>query len=310
MKIVITETEETSVAPNTLIGASARGWLGSFSASVGFHALLLLLPIGWFVAKHIEPDHDVIVSVVDDELGSPQELERTDLQLELPSEPPLNLADQEVLAMYLAEANELSFDSITFDLPVSKTARNVQNSQRTRKPTRSEEKQEQITNKKSAIEKEVQKRLDKAGGKGGAIQISLLWNNGNDLDLYTKTPAGDIIAFAYKRSSCGGELDVDMNARKPETTKPVENIFWSAERAPMGTFIVGVNEYQNHRFRDPTPFLVSVKVDGKVHHFRGSTRWGLPLKCICMFKRTAEGVEFLKPPKKMPGTTSGKTIKK
>jgi hypothetical protein len=290
---------------------SLRRCVGSYAGSIVFHALLLLVPISWFISASQEPpETEILITTEDSELGAPVELDESQVELEIESDAQEATADQDIFAMFRDEENELQLGSLPFKMPEPKSRRTSTTPTPNRKPSQSEQKADQPASSKSAIEKEVQKRLDKAGGQGGAIQISLVWNNGNDLDLYTQTPIGDIIAFAYKRSRCGGELDVDMNARKTQSTKPVENIFWSAKKAPMGIFTVGVNEYQNHRFRDPTPYLVSVRVDGEVHHFRGTARVGLPLKCVCRFKRTAEGVEFLKPPKSIGSGKQTKPVRK
>lgn len=116
---------------------------------------------------------------------------------------------------------------------------------------------------------EITNRLDKAGAKTGDVQVSLMWHNGNDLDLYVRCPSGEVIAFAHKQSQCGGTLDVDMNAAPPLVMKPVENIFWPKGSAPHGQFQVQVHHFANFGFRDPTHFQVAVKIDGKTTILRG-----------------------------------------
>ncbi|MCS7047282.1 MAG: hypothetical protein NZO58_13065, partial [Gemmataceae bacterium] len=59
---------------------------------------------------------------------------------------------------------------------------------------------------------EFAQRLNQAGGKSGDVQLTLIWYNGNDLDLHCVEPSGEEIFFARRRSRSGGELDVDMNA--------------------------------------------------------------------------------------------------
>ena len=80
---------------------------------------------------------------------------------------------------------------------------------------------------------ELQARLEREGAKSSDVQISLMWNNYNDLDLHVVCPSGERIHGGNKKSACGGELDVDANVRA-ETRKPVENVFWEDGTAPAG----------------------------------------------------------------------------
>jgi hypothetical protein len=128
-------------------------------------------------------------------------------------------------------------------------------------------------------------RLKRAGAKTGDVQISLLWNNFNDIDLHVICPSGARIFFGTRRSACGGELDVDMNAGGPQSNKPVENIYWPHGQAPQGRYQVYVHHYANHGGRDPTYFSVRVKVDGKEKTFKESLTFGAPPKLIYTFER-------------------------
>lgn len=130
---------------------------------------------------------------------------------------------------------------------------------------------------------DLEDRLRKAGAKTGDVQISLAWNNGNDLDLHVETPGGEKIFFNQRVSSCGGELDVDMNATGAQSNTPVENIFWPEGGAPAGRFRVLVHHYANHGGRDPTGYQVTIKVRGESKKYNGSVKAGDPLQNVDEF---------------------------
>ena len=128
-------------------------------------------------------------------------------------------------------------------------------------------------------------RLDREGAKSGAVQISLLWNNLNDLDLHILCPSGEMISYQKPRSRCGGELDVDMNAGGRKSNVPVENVYWPEDGAAKGKFIVMVNHFANHGGGDPTKFTVAVTVDGQTKRFSGQVSSGQPKRTVHSFTR-------------------------
>lgn len=117
-------------------------------------------------------------------------------------------------------------------------------------------------------------RVDREGGKTGEVQMTLIWNNINDLDLHVVCPSGERIFYQHNRSRCNGELDVDMNAGGPDSNEPVENVYWPEGGAPSGEFQVFVHHFANHGARDPTKFEVAIKYDGRVRKFSGALRQG------------------------------------
>ena len=128
---------------------------------------------------------------------------------------------------------------------------------------------------------ELQKRLRREEAKTGDVQISLMWDNFNDLDLHCADPRGEMINHSNKLSSSGGVLDVDMNVRtrpprpqRPYSSQPVENIYWPTNGSPEGRYQIWVDHFERHSSVDETPYTVAIKQGGKVQEFRGTIRQG------------------------------------
>jgi hypothetical protein len=119
----------------------------------------------------------------------------------------------------------------------------------------------------------IEQRLDEASARGGDIQISLSWNNYNDLDLHCIEPTGAEIWFGNRISRPTlGELDVDQNAHPPYTASPVENIYWPLGKAPPGLYKISIVFYSPHNDLNPTiptTFTVRTVVRGwKTYFFK------------------------------------------
>jgi hypothetical protein len=111
-------------------------------------------------------------------------------------------------------------------------------------------------------------RLKEASAQSGDVQLSLFWNNYNDLDLHCIDPAGEHIWYRNRIStSTGGTLDVDQNARLPFHAAAVENIYWPVGGAPGGQYKVFVTYYAPHGGADPTQYTVRTVVQGKTNWF-------------------------------------------
>lgn len=130
---------------------------------------------------------------------------------------------------------------------------------------------------------EIAGRVAREGGASGDVQISLAWDNFNDLDLHVICPSGEEIFYQHTRSRCGGKLDVDMNAGGRQSREPVENIVWPQGEAPRGEYRVLVHYYGSHGDPDPTRFRVAVRVGGQVKVFEGQLNDGQPKKHIHTF---------------------------
>lgn len=125
--------------------------------------------------------------------------------------------------------------------------------------------------------REIQRRVEQAGGSQGEIEIALGWNNTNDLDLHVIDPNGFEIYFGKSRSPSGGWLDIDKNAGCGSVTAtPVEHVFWSQTDALQGQYRIYVNHYAACEGADPTAFDVVVTVGDQVTPIAGTIRRGDP----------------------------------
>ena len=133
-------------------------------------------------------------------------------------------------------------------------------------------------------DREMMDRLAREGGKSGVVQISLAWDDYNDLDMHVFCPSGERIYFNNRKSACNGELDVDMNVR-PKSKKPIENVVWTDE-APDGEYKIGVHFYRHHRKRrtkKTCQFRLRVVTYGQAKEYSGELTHGDPMSMITSF---------------------------
>lgn len=117
----------------------------------------------------------------------------------------------------------------------------------------------------------------------GDVQILLSWENYNDLDLMCTDPNGEMIWYENKRSTSGGQLEVDMNVNYPGSSMPVEHIFWPVGGAPQGTYNVYVKYYRHHSGNVVTPFTVEVKSNSQTEVYHGTVRSERDVVPVCSF---------------------------
>jgi hypothetical protein len=141
---------------------------------------------------------------------------------------------------------------------------------------------------------EIGRRLAAAHAGTGDVQVSIAWNNVNDIDLHVMVePMGpafapSIINFTNRVGIAGGCLDVDRNVH-PTTVTPVENVFWGRGMAPFGRYTVAVHHYRHWGGGEPTEVEVVVLVDGEEDRFKVRLRPGDPVKVVTAFQRLPKG---------------------
>jgi hypothetical protein len=95
----------------------------------------------------------------------------------------------------------------------------------------------------------------------GDVQVTLLWADGNDLDLHVIDPSGAEIYFSNPKSPSGGTLDHDDTAGCSTTGTHVENVFWPAGGAPPGRYQLFVKNYTS--CGAPSRYSVTAAVKGR-----------------------------------------------
>jgi hypothetical protein len=114
-------------------------------------------------------------------------------------------------------------------------------------------------------------RLRSAGARTGDIQVSLVWNNLNDIDLWIERQLGrqeqESVGWSRRMCKSGGWLDIDANCREVmQVTNPVENIFWPYKQGRSGKYTVYIHFFRQWDRQNVTPVQVRIKVGDKVMH--------------------------------------------
>lgn len=216
---------------------SSPSWLVSFA----FHLTLFIALALWALPSVIDRPIGLMVEAVDAE-----PLERIDLgSIKIPNEDRTSLAidefaevefeneliSQEVLEADLDDTDAFEIDAMAEGVLTEVTG-GVANG---------------VTNPPANLAAEaIQSRVNKAGGKKGEVQFSLVWETISDLDIHVITPHGQRIFYGARKSNCRGHLDVDANARNRRkfTTEPVENIRWLTGQPDSGRYTAIVHYYQ------------------------------------------------------------------
>lgn len=99
----------------------------------------------------------------------------------------------------------------------------------------------------------------------GKLHISLSWDQENDVDLHLIEPNGEHIYYGNRRSTNGGELDLDSNPACYIDGIKNENIFYEDEPeiiVEYGEYEVLVDLYAACNITAPTTYIISAYYGG------------------------------------------------
>lgn len=121
----------------------------------------------------------------------------------------------------------------------------------------------------NALDEDCDGTIDEGCGyASGAIQVTVAWNTGADLDLYVTDPAGETLYYneQSRQVASGGQLDHDArgDCRLEQEHTRIENAFWSGPRVPSGEYKVALHYWGPCGKNAATTATVSIAVGGKV----------------------------------------------
>jgi hypothetical protein len=99
----------------------------------------------------------------------------------------------------------------------------------------------------------------------GQLQVSLSWDQPNDVDLHLVEPDAEEIYYSTDYSSNGGVLDLDSNPGCSIDGVQNENITYSDESTvEAGTYIVRVDLYDGCDVAAQTNYIVTARLNGQL----------------------------------------------
>jgi hypothetical protein len=106
------------------------------------------------------------------------------------------------------------------------------------------------------------------GYRSGAIQITVGWDSGADIDLYVTDPAGETICFRKdeRRSASGGHMDHDSrgDCRTQQEINRIENVYWEGSRPLEGDYRVELHYFSPCGHNQETTTTISISVAGRI----------------------------------------------
>lgn len=102
------------------------------------------------------------------------------------------------------------------------------------------------------------------------LQVSLNWVHPVDMDLHVLPPNGELIYFANKVGTQGGELDLDSNPACFLDRIQNENTTWRTTDPISGEYVVSVHLWSACDATESMPYIVTVRRGDQVSTFEGS----------------------------------------
>jgi hypothetical protein len=281
-----------------------KSWLSRFGKNGIIQSLIVHVFIILFMAisfTAVTKEHLVKLSISFD---SEEELSIEPIQIEIP-QPELDEEESEILTniVDLNDDVEIKIDTVEFlkesssSLPIEDISTELINSTVTSTSltstprNRSASVYTPATNEFNTFMKgKLDDRLAKHGARSGDIQVSISWDDYNDIDLWVEfqpfNSPKDIhtIGWTNRQGINGGYLDIDMNVQ-PFTNEAVENIVWPPNRSPYGTYTVYAHYYHQWDRNDSSTVYLRVQHDDNVVYRKSMVTFGRGPQKIYTFTR-------------------------
>lgn len=105
-------------------------------------------------------------------------------------------------------------------------------------------------------------QVDEGFVQTGAVQITLGWTTGADIDLYVTDPFGEVLSYENTSVSSGGTLDRDARGACVDG-QTTENVYWPTGAAPRGTYQISANYFSDCQAAGPTEIVLSIMIGGQ-----------------------------------------------
>lgn len=105
-------------------------------------------------------------------------------------------------------------------------------------------------------------QVDEGFVQSGAVQITLGWTTGADIDLYVTDPFDEELSYQNTEANSGGNLDRDARGACTDG-QTTENVFWPAGSAPRGNYRVSAHYFSNCQAAGVTQVVLSIMVGGQ-----------------------------------------------